>query len=225
MGIEQPGRHAATSFRVLLIGTESLFGEGLRQLLASLPYAVAVERAARPEDLAGPPEQGFDLVFTGVTVPGTDHADVVRSLRAAVGDRVPIAVLALVDSAPAVRSAIAAGAAGYLPITAPARVIRHAVELMLSGGIYLPPSVVGRGEPQPSSADGPVAAHLTRRQKAVLAELAKGQSNKQIAGVLNLSEATVKVHIAAIMRALLAHNRTRAVIAATEAGLLREAAG
>jgi DNA-binding NarL/FixJ family response regulator len=135
-----------------------------------------------------------------------------------------VAILVQTESATVVRSIISAGAAGVVPTSAQPRVILHAIELMLSGGVYLPLSVLGApaGGSSSRTADTPEQGRyrLTRRQEAVLRELAKGLSNKQIATALGLSEATVKVHIAAIMKSLRAHNRTQAVITASEAGIL-----
>jgi DNA-binding NarL/FixJ family response regulator len=106
----------------------------------------------------------------------------------------------------------------------PPRAIAHAVELMRSGGIYLPPSLFRAEAARPRGYDyaEPEPMPVTRRQRAVLRELAKGQSNKQIASALGLSEATIKVHIAAIMKSLKAQNRTQALLAATRAGILPE---
>jgi DNA-binding NarL/FixJ family response regulator len=144
----------------------------------------------------------------------------------AVAGRTPVAVLGVIDSWAAARGAIGAGAAGYVPIMSSTKVVLHAVELMLGGGVYLPASVLGTAgglAPAAANGGGP-AVRLTPRQHAVLTELAKGQSNKQIANALDLSEATVKVHIAAIMRTLKVENRTQAVLAASQAGILDQAA-
>ena len=94
----------------------------------------------------------------------------------------------------------------------------------LAGGVYLPPSVLGSHEEGRHDDDITVAvpldAHLTRQQRAVLAELSLGKSNKEIAQSLAISEATVKVHLAAIMRTLKVRNRTQVVLAAKQHNLL-----
>ncbi len=99
-----------------------------------------------------------------------------------------------------------------------------ALRLVLSGGIYLPPLVnqgggggprraVGRSGPN-GAVDPSSERKLTPRQQEVLQCLARGQSNKEIAYQLGLSQGTVKIHIAAIFRAFKVRNRTQAVIAA-----------
>jgi DNA-binding NarL/FixJ family response regulator len=216
-----------STLRVLILGEDSLCREGLCHLLGDLPCDVDIKTAEQAEDLPQPLEDGaFDLIFLGVMPLGCDYAAAVRGVKSLVG-RTPVATLALIDSPSAVRSAIGAGASGFLPTMASPKVILHAVELMLSGGVYLPPSVLGAAGAQPRPHEGGVSGpvRLTRRQEAVLRELAKGQSNKQIASALGLSEATVKVHIAAIMKSLKAQNRTHAVLTATQAGILPEHIG
>ena len=220
----QSNGEQSAPLRILVLGEDSLCREGLCHLLGELPFTSTIERARTPGDLhESLTESTFDLIFLGVLPPGADYATAIRTLKSVVG-RTPVAALAMVDSPSAVRSVIGAGASGFLPSMSSPKVILHAVELMLSGGVYLPPSVLGAAIGQPRHQDlgefGQI--RLTRRQEAVLRELAKGQSNKQIAGALGLSEATVKVHIAAIMKSLKAQNRTHAVLTATQAGILPE---
>jgi DNA-binding NarL/FixJ family response regulator len=99
-----------------------------------------------------------------------------------------------------------------------------ALQLVLSGGIYLPPHLLqelpaGNTPAAGNGSDGSddQLARLTPRQRDVLRLLAQGQSNKQIAEVLGLAPGTVKIHISRILRAFKVQNRTQAVIAATDA--------
>jgi DNA-binding NarL/FixJ family response regulator len=208
-------------YRVLLVGEESLMLDGLSHLIGSLPYPVEIERVGGIDELAGL-ERAFNLVILGNLPPGSDYTSVVRDVKAMTRGAA-VAILVQTESATVVRSIISAGAAGVVPTSAQPRVILHAIELMLSGGVYLPLSVLGApasGSSRTADTTEQGRYRLTRRQEAVLRELAKGLSNKQIATALGLSEATVKVHIAAIMKSLRAHNRTQAVITASEAGIL-----
>jgi DNA-binding NarL/FixJ family response regulator len=94
--------------------------------------------------------------------------------------------------------------------------------LVLEGGIYLPPQLLSRVAPSPRPAhySNPVlSGHgrvdgLTERQIEVLRLLEQGKSNKEIARDLSLSEGTIKIHLAAVFRALNVRNRTEAVLAA-----------
>jgi DNA-binding NarL/FixJ family response regulator len=87
-------------------------------------------------------------------------------------------------------------------------VILQAVRLVLAGGTYVPPRLAGEAAAAPSTLG------LTERQSDVLRLLAEGKPNKTIARELDISEATVKVHLVAVFRALGARNRTEAVVIA-----------
>jgi DNA-binding NarL/FixJ family response regulator len=211
--------------RFLVLGDDTLCREGIRHILKGFPSTGAVDVVDGVEDLEAMEDgaQSFDLVFLSAMRPELEIDDVIAAVKSLV-DPTPVAVVGLVDSSIAVRSAISAGATGYVPAMSSPRVIRHAVELMLTGSLYLPASLLTAS---PGDADnqaiGPGSlVRLTARQEAVLGELAKGRSNKQIATELGLSEATVKVHVAAIMRTLKAHNRTQAVLTASQVGILQE---
>jgi DNA-binding NarL/FixJ family response regulator len=221
------GQKNGSGLHILVLGEDTLCREGLCRLLQDLPCPVDIDREDGVAEMDGLPKQeAFDLIFLCLLPPGADLGAAVRAVKTTAG-RTPVGVIGLLDTPAAVRSAIGAGASGYLPAVSSPRVVLHAAELMLSGGVYLPPSVLGNGNAhaQPREPTDPGQVRLTRRQKAVLRELAKGQSNKQIAAALGLSEATVKVHIAAIMKSLKAQNRTHAVLTATQAGILTEGVG
>ena len=113
---------------------------------------------------------------------------------------------------------LAAGARGFFPKSSPSELLLQAIRLVQAGGIYVPPRVLDdvRDGGPPSA---PVRTDLTPRQLAVLHRLLRGAPNKTIARELGLTEGTVKIHIAAILRALHARNRTEAVIRARELGL------
>ena len=212
-----------TSLRIIIVGEDSLFRAGVAQLLNDLRCQTRIECVDSIPDMSGTQGRSFDQAL--LIAPGlkADLGDLVRAAKAKLPGT-PVAVVALADSLPAVRSAMAAGAVGFVPAVSPPKLILHAVQLMLSGGVYVPSSLLGSGfgQTQAGDLDEPGRTRLTGRQQAVLQELAKGRSNKQIAGVLGLSEATVKVHVAAIMKTLKAENRTQAVLNATQAGILED---
>ena len=98
----------------------------------------------------------------------------------------------------------------------------HAINLVLSGGYYIPPLVLDDDATASDTAQAdsanPISA-LTPRQMDVLRLVARGLSNRDIAQSLDLSEGTVKLHVTAILKALAVPNRTSAVIAAARMGL------
>ncbi len=126
-------------------------------------------------------------------------------------------VLSASESPHDIRNALEAGALGYIPKAAPTAVMLSALRQVLAGNIFVP-ACLGDGNSglhMVAPADFEALQHsgLTARQLEVARLLAQGCANKAIAGMLAMSESTVKVHIAAIFRALDVTNRTEAVLA------------
>ena len=117
-----------------------------------------------------------------------------------------------------VLDALAAGAFGYIPKSLDPEAMVAAFQQVLNGGIYAPTLLLTEPaktyEPSPSI-DANIIAMLTPRQCDVLRLLGKGQANKEIARALDISEGTVKIHLAAIFRLLDVRNRTEAVLKAS----------
>ena len=129
-----------------------------------------------------------------------------------------------------VQKTIELGAAGYIPKTSSNAVIVSAVNLVMSGGVYIPPELLQdtkrdefdllrQIEKMPETSDK--TGILSPRQIDVLNLIAKGRSNKQIAYELGLTEGTVKLHVTAILKVLNVYNRTGAVAEATRLGILK----
>ena len=97
------------------------------------------------------------------------------------------------------------------------KVLNSALGLVLNGGTYFPPTLINQTNDSTNLANG---KKLTNRQFEVLRYLSQGLSNKQIAYQMNVSEATVKLHINALLRAVGATNRTQAVIKAQKMGVI-----
>jgi DNA-binding NarL/FixJ family response regulator len=99
-----------------------------------------------------------------------------------------------------------------------------ALQLVFSGGIYVPPEILAREVQEPGTAAArrapasPADLGLTGRQVAVLALVTQGKSNKEICRLLDIAEPTVKNHVTAIFKALKVRNRTEAALAVGELG-------
>ena len=150
----------------------------------------------------------------------TDASDFsrVRGLVESAPER-PVVVIAPEEKAGDAAAAIAAGARGYIPVRSPVEVLRCAIPLVLNGEYYLPasafrsPRTVGPApeESAPSTsapvpAPHPIECPLTERQAQVLAMVAAGKSNKEIARDLHIIEGTIKLHVKAILRKLRLRN-------------------
>lgn len=160
-----------------------------------------------------------DLCISDLVMPGAGPIEGIRRLREAAPDT-PLLVVTGNEDDTTLLALFDLGIAGFAPKTSKSAVIEAAIRLILAGGRYLPPRlVVLAGQQSDASLEGQ-NVRLTERQTDVLARIATGKSNKEIARDLNLSPATVKAHIAAIILALGATNRTDATYKARALGLL-----
>ena len=103
-----------------------------------------------------------------------------------------------------------------MPRTIPARSLANAIRFIDAGETYMPLSLMREEANAPTSDSGP----LSNREMTVLQYLGEGKQNKEIAKALDLTEATIKMHVKSICKKLTANNRTHAVINARDLGLL-----
>jgi DNA-binding NarL/FixJ family response regulator len=196
-----------------------------RTLLGVLPDARVVEADGFDAALAALTTQPARLAIVDLHMPGMAGAEGVQALKVRF-PALPLVVASGDDDPAVIRAVLAAGAAGFLPKSEPAPLLQQALRLVLDGGRYTPPRALAdldRGAAAP-----PVRADdtaLTPRQRDVLRCLMRGEPNKLIARELGLTEGTVKIHIAAILRTLQARNRTEAVVIARRLGLDDDAPG
>lgn len=207
----------------LVVDDHALFSAGLTFLLERLPFPVDVmQLSSRAEMVAALERRRFDLVLIDLVLPDAFDGSMVAT-AVALAREAPVVVLSMLDRPEIIRQAIAGGAAGFIPKHSRPDVLLNAIRLVLVGGIYLPPAVLSV-DAEPTSSPGlPAEARhplLTDRQLQVLALVVEGRANRDIARSLGVSEATVKAHMTAIMRAVGAQNRTQAVIAALETGIV-----
>lgn len=212
---------------ILLVDDHALFRGGLKFLLQQLDTGLVLDEAGNcAQALERAAARRYDLVLLDLNMPGLSRLDALAALREAVPDA-PVVVLSGEADPRVVRAAIERGAMGYIPKSATPEVLIEALRLVLAHGVYLPLEVLdelGAVEVVPRAAPdagkGAVAQPgLTPRQIEVLRYVIQGKPNKVIARELNVSEATVKVHVSSVLRAFGAHNRTEAVYAAAKMGL------
>lgn len=208
------------SVKILLADDHALFREGLRHMLINLdPGIRIVEATDYPEALAVvESEKHLNLALVDLNMPGMEQFTGLAALAEKLGD-VPIVVVSANENGDDVRRAMGCGASSYIPKALDSNVVRTALEKVLGGGTYLPPSMVGWQEDDPIP-KAPPPPRLTPRQRDVLGFIAKGYSNKKIATELSLAEGTVKLHVASLLKVLGVNNRTEAVFKATAWGLI-----
>ncbi len=205
--------------KILLADDHPLFRDGVRHVLSQLD--------ARVEILDAPDFPGvfriaaqhpdLDLALVDLYMPGMPGQEAVAAFRQQFPE-IPLVILTASESVRDMKSVMAAGALGYIPKSYPAPIMLGALRGVLGGGMFVPeaPALTGEEASRPESEQ----VGLTTRQRQVLALLTEGKPNKVIARALDLTEGTVKIHMAAIFRALGVSNRTEAVIAARRLGLV-----
>lgn len=210
--------------KILVADDHALIRDGIRGQLAALGDEVTtVEARDWIETFAAAQAHAdLELALVDLRMPGRDGlAALAELLRANPG--LPVLVMSASDDVRDMRDVLRIGAMGYVTKSETSAVMLDAVRLVLDGGMYIPPAMaeLGTGTQAPRNPD-PVR-DLTARQLAVLRLIVEGKSNEEIAQTLHLARATVKVHLAAIFRALEVTNRTQAAVTAERLGLHRAA--
>ncbi|WP_443980160.1 response regulator [Sutterella wadsworthensis] len=170
-------------------------------------------------------EGDADLLILDLSLPGVTGTELMEEIVRR-QPMLKILVVSGLEDQESIMRVLQLGAAGFVPKSLDTELLSSAIDFVLKGGVYIPSKLLTE-----SQKDGfftrtaarlktPEAAppHLTDRQLDVLAQLAKGAPIKRICRELDLSEGTVKTHVAAIYRSFGASNRTEALIAARRAG-------
>lgn len=190
----------------------------LRDTLVAFVEAAGIDVVTAP-DLEGAVEKvdrlgPFDLVLLDYNMPGMNRLEGLRRVMALPGAP-RVALISGEAPRVVVQEAIAAGAAGFVPKTLPAKSLVNAVRFMAAGEQFVPLELLAPTD----KSSHPMAKKLTRRELQVLQGLTDGKSNKEIARDLDLSEPTVKLHVKNLYRKIGAANRTQAALLAREAKL------
>lgn len=211
--------------KLLVVDDHPVFRDGLAALLKQAASNVVIlqapECATALQVAAEHPD--LDAVFVDLMMPGMTGDLAVREF----GKRrpeLPVIVLSSSENPGDVRRALKAGALGYIPKSASPQTLLSALQLVLSGNIYVPPLLAQGPPPTRDDSSAQPAPHaiaqLTDRQIDVLKYLCTGLSNKEISTRLGIAEKTVKAHVAAIFKTLNVVNRTQAAHAVRDAKLV-----
>jgi two-component system, NarL family, response regulator LiaR len=207
--------------RVIIADDHALFREGTREILARDPeIAVVGEAADGLETLDAVERLRPHVVLADIAMPGLNGIEVTRRIKQS---RPEIAVVALTvhDEDPYVIAVLEAGASGYLLKDVHGSELIQAVHAVYGGRPVLHPAltkaVLGHVTLRPASSDGD-AKRPTERELEVLRSAARGRSNKEIAGLLELSPRTVQTHLANVFAKLGVASRTGAVVEALRRG-------
>jgi DNA-binding NarL/FixJ family response regulator len=224
--------------RFLVADDHELIRQAVKSLLRGIDPDAQFDEADSWDTLAAAarPEANHDLAIVDLHMSGMASASSLAALLKA-NPALPLVVLSAEESVDEMRAVLAAGALGFVPKREPTNIMLKAIELVLSGGAYVPIEalcMIGTGRDAANGAARAAAAesarairsvpavplearhmhlmeHLSPRQREIMRLVHRGCTNKMIARELSVAEGTVKVHLSVIFRALGVHNRSSAI--------------
>jgi DNA-binding NarL/FixJ family response regulator len=215
--------------RVLLVDDQSLVRMGFRMILeAETDLTVVGEAGDGAAAVSMTAALRPDVVLMDVRMPGVDGIDATAAITAA-GGPARVLILTTYDLDRYVYAGLRAGASGFLLKDAPPTDLLAAIRTVADGAAVLAPSTTRRlidrfvpllPDPERTTRRDNLLGALTDREREVFLLLARGQSNREIASELFLSESTIKIHVGHILAKLNVRDRVQAVVLAYESGLI-----
>lgn len=204
--------------KILVVDDHALVREGLRQVLRGVNDAVEVVQASSCAEAFARAEEhnDLDLVLLDYHLPDKTGLDALV-IFGKEHPELPVIMLSGSANHHIMRKVLSAGAAGFVTKSGHSDELLQAIKIVLNGDIYVPaelksPNTLGAADAHAEKTG------LTQRQELVLRGLLDGRSNREISELLNVSDETVKTHVAAILRHFSVQNRTQAVVAAARRG-------
>ena len=214
--------------RVLVADDQALARDGLRTILdAQSDIEVVGEAADGGEAIERSLQLHPDIVLMDIRMPRVDGLEATRRLLREPNSRTRVVMLTTFDQDEYVYEAMRAGASGFLLKDAPREQLVAGVRAAAAGDTLLAPAITRRlveayvRRPASGPATPGALSELTQRELEILRLVARGLSNAEIAAALFLGQATVKTHVSRILAKLHLRDRTQAVIAAYESGLVQ----
>lgn len=209
----------ADRIRVLLADDHPVVREGLRTFLGTQDdIEIVGEAATGPDTVERAVELAPDVVLLDLKMPGLDGIGVLRELRER-GVSTRALVLTSVAGKSTVVPAVREGAAGYLYKDVDPLALAQAIRSVRDGHLLFAPEAVVALMRGAGGERHPEMAELTEREREVLAEIARGRSNREIARTLAVAEKTVKTHVSSLFTKLGVQDRTQAALFAVRHGV------
>ncbi len=206
------------TIRILIADDHSVVRQGLRMFLGLDSELEVVGEAADGEEALRLARQlRPDVVLMDLLMPVMDGISATAAIRQELPDTEVLALTSVLEDASVV-GAVRAGAIGYLLKDTQADALCQAIKSAAAGQVQLTPRAAARLMQAVSAPESPV--DLTERENEVLRLMARGQSNKQIARSLHISEKTVKTHVSNILSKLGVQSRTQATLYAIRIGIV-----
>lgn len=213
------------TIRIVIVDDQTLLREGLSALLGLIPDLLVIGQAADGQQALDLVEKLHpEVVLMDVRMPGMNGVAATRQVRAR-HPETRVIVLTTFDDDEHVFEALQAGASGYLLKNADLDHLAAAIRAVQRGEAVLDPAVTQKVIRRAASSnmdDATLSERLTRREREILALIAEGLTNPEIAARLSLAEGTVKNHVSHVLEKLNARDRAHAVRLAVEWGLLYE---
>jgi DNA-binding NarL/FixJ family response regulator len=214
------------SIGVLLADDQAMVRGGFRMILESDgDIAVVGEAADGQQAVDSARRLRPDVVLMDIQMPGGDGLKATRRITEDAELRSRVVILTTFERDEYVFEALQAGASGFLLKNAPPEELLKAVRVVAAGDALLAPSVTRRligqfARPALRPELGVQLESLTQREREVLAMLARGRSNAELAAELFVSEGTIKTHVSSLLAKLGLRDRVQAVVLAYESGLV-----
>jgi two-component system nitrate/nitrite response regulator NarL len=210
--------------RILVVDDHTLFRRGLTALLQTqAQFQVVGEAGDAGEALRRATELQPDVVLLDNHLPGVSGVDALQGLREA-APKAKVLMLTVSEDGQTLATALQRGASGYLLKTVDSDVLAVAIRRAAQGQSTISPEMTDHlvnayqaiRHPAQTAAAPPAevdpAQSLSPRERQILAEIARGASNKEIARTLDIAEATVKIHVQHILRKLNLSSRVQAAV-------------
>jgi DNA-binding NarL/FixJ family response regulator len=217
----------ARRIRVLLVDDHAMVRRGMRDFLGlHSDLEVVGEAASGAEAIERAEALHPDVIVMDLMLPGIDGIEATARVKAVLADVEIVALTSFIEEARVV-AAIEAGASGFLLKDAEADELAAAIRAAARGEVHLDPAVAGivarrmrGGAPGGGGPDDAIAT-LTPRERDVLGRVARGLSNRAIAGELGITERTARTHVSNILAKLGLTSRTQAALLAVQHGIDR----
>ncbi len=224
--LNQPKMKPA-SLRILLVEDDELFRLGLSTRLSKEPGLKVIAEAVDGETAVELTNQHLpDVVLLDVGLPGVGGVEACRQIKQR-HPEMPILVLTSHSQKPLIERLIAAGASGYCLKGIEAGLLILALRSVAAGASWWDQTgtaeiraVMMSNPPAPTKIAGESQNPLTQREQEILAQIAAGKSNQEIAELLHIATGTVRVHVHAILQKLEVRDRTQAAVLAIQKGLV-----
>ncbi len=208
--------------KVLITDEQSLFRDGLSLRLKEIKEDIIILQSSSLAEMQKilSRETDTDVLILDIDLAELNITDIINKIKT-ITPNIKIVAISSSEDIRNIKKILSLGAKGYITKRSDSNILSGALKLILDGGTYIPQAVLNNTLDYGSyNSQSCLKKNLTNRQSQVLDLIAQGKSNKQIAYDMGVSEATVKLHINALLRSLKVNNRTQAVITAQKLGLI-----